>query len=160
MANKSEHGWSAPRVAAFFRAHPERAPLVSSWVPQGWDEPVGDALIALLGIELTYVTAIRLTQIKEKFGGLRIYLSVDEDSVGEYEIVKSTETSTHIRNAATPGSIREQAHAIIDQAVGADPNLSHRANRILSQGWKPTLRWSAVDKCSSWPGSLTSLVPC
>jgi len=44
--------------------------------------------------------------------------------------------------------------------VGADPNLSHRADRILSQGWKPTLRRSAVDKCSSLPGSLTSLVPC
>jgi hypothetical protein len=33
--------------------------------------------------------------------------------------------------------------------VGADPNLSHRADRILSQGWKPTLRGSAVDKFSS-----------
>ena len=33
--------------------------------------------------------------------------------------------------------------------VGADPNLSHRADRILSQGWKPTLSWSAVDKCRS-----------
>jgi transposase-like protein len=31
--------------------------------------------------------------------------------------------------------------------VGADPNLSHRADRILSQGWKPTLRGSAMDKC-------------
>ena len=44
-------------------------------------------------------------------------------------------------------------------AVGAEPNLSHRADRILSQGWKPTLRGSAVDKCRSWPVSLTSLVP-
>lgn len=43
-------------------------------------------------------------------------------------------------------------------AVGADPNLSHRAGRILSQGWKPTLRRSAVDKCRSLPGSLTSLL--
>jgi hypothetical protein len=33
--------------------------------------------------------------------------------------------------------------------VGADPNLSHLADRILSQGWKPTLSWSAVDKCRS-----------
>jgi len=33
--------------------------------------------------------------------------------------------------------------------VGADPNLSHRADRILSQGWKPTFRGSAVDKFSS-----------
>ena len=34
-----------------------------------------------------------------------------------------------------------------DILVGPDPNLSHRADRILSQGWKPTLRGSAVDKC-------------
>jgi thiosulfate reductase cytochrome b subunit len=34
-------------------------------------------------------------------------------------------------------------------AVGADPNLSHRADRILSQGWKPTLIGSAVDKFRS-----------
>ena len=33
--------------------------------------------------------------------------------------------------------------------VGADPNLSHCADRILSQGWKPTLSRSAVDKFSS-----------
>jgi hypothetical protein len=117
MANKSEHGWSAPRVAAFFRAHPERAPLVSSWVPQGWDEPVADALVALLGIELASGIVIHVTQIKEKFGGLRIYVAIEEDSVGQYEIVKSTATSTHFRNAATPCSIREQAHAIIDQAA-------------------------------------------
>ncbi|CAD5373507.1 hypothetical protein RA210_U300015 [Rubrivivax sp. A210] len=36
----------------------------------------------------------------------------------------------------------------IPMAVGADPNLSHRADRILSQGWEPTLRVSAVDKFS------------
>ena len=46
------------------------------------------------------------------------------------------------------------------EAVGADSNLSHRADRILSQGWKPTLRWSAVDKFSSWPVSLTSWMLC
>ena len=117
MTNESKHGWSAPRVVAFFQAHPERAPLTSSWVPQGWDEPVADALIALLGIELASGVVIRVTQIKEKFGGLRIYVDIEEDSIGEYEIVKSTPISTHIRNAATPGSIREQAHAIIDRAA-------------------------------------------
>jgi len=117
MGNKSEHGWSEPRVAAFFRAHPERAPRTSSWVPQGWDEPVADAVAALLGIELASGIAIHLTQIKEKFGGLRIYVAVEEDSVGQFEIVKSNPASTHYRNAATPGSIREQAHAIIDQAA-------------------------------------------
>ena len=36
---------------------------------------------------------------------------------------------------------------IRDAFVGADSNLSHRADRILSQGWKPTLRsrlWTSV----------------
>ena len=33
--------------------------------------------------------------------------------------------------------------------VGADPNLSHRADRILSQGWGPAFRGPAVDKCRS-----------
>lgn len=45
-------------------------------------------------------------------------------------------------------------------AVGADSNLSHRADPILSQGWKPTLRGSAVDKCRSMRGSLTSSLLC
>lgn len=117
MTDAPRSQWSEPRVAAFFSAHPERAPRTSSWVPQGWDEPVADALIALLGIELASGIVIRVRQIKEKFGGLRIYVAIEEDSVGQYEIVKSTATSTHFRNAATPGSIREQAHAIIDQAA-------------------------------------------
>ena len=33
------------------------------------------------------------------------------------------------------------------KTVGADSILSHRAGPILSQGWKPTVRGSAVDKC-------------
>jgi hypothetical protein len=117
MANESEHGWSEPRVAAFFRAHPERAPRTSSWVSQGWDEPVANALAELLVIELASGIAIHVTQIKEKFGGLRIYVAVDEDSIGQFEVVKSTVASTHFRNAATPGSVRERAHAIVDQAA-------------------------------------------
>ncbi len=49
---------------------------------------------------------------------------------------------------------------VVTWFVGADSNLSHRADPILSQGWKPTLRRSAVDKCRSWPGSLISSVLC
>ena len=41
--------------------------------------------------------------------------------------------------------------------VGADSNLSQRADRILSQGRKPTLTSSAVDECSSWSVLLASL---
>jgi len=47
-------------------------------------------------------------------------------------------------------------HCLQLWCVGADPNLSHRADQILSQGWKPTLRGSAVDKCRFRSASLTS----
>lgn len=43
-------------------------------------------------------------------------------------------------------------------AVGADPILSHRADRILSQGWKPTLRLSAVDKSMPLGVGLPSMM--
>ena len=53
---------------------------------------------------------------------------------------------------ASPGHseslIGEPAKAANATRVGADAQVSHRADRILSQVWKPTLRWSAVDKCS------------
>ena len=42
--------------------------------------------------------------------------------------------------------------------VGADPNLSHRADPILSQGRRPAVWSPAVDKCRSCSGSLTSVV--
>ena len=41
---------------------------------------------------------------------------------------------------------REVRFGTLSSPVGADANLSHRADPILSQGWKPTLRGSAVDK--------------
>jgi hypothetical protein len=39
-----------------------------------------------------------------------------------------------------PRKVREARKAVaVPSSVGADPNLSHRADRILSQGWKPVL---------------------
>jgi hypothetical protein len=112
-----EHGWSEPRVADFFRAHPDRVPRVHSFVPAGWDDPVADALAALLEVERSTGVALRIAQIKEKLGGLRIYVDVDEASAGALEIVKSTAVSTRLRSAAMPGSVRERVHAIVDQAA-------------------------------------------
>jgi hypothetical protein len=42
-----------------------------------------------------------------------------------------------------------RSHVNDCHSVGADPNLSHRADRILSQGWGPAFRGPAVDKCRS-----------
>ena len=47
-------------------------------------------------------------------------------------------------------TVIQLAHGLgMDVVVGADPNLSHRADRILSQGWGPAFRGPAVDKCRS-----------
>jgi hypothetical protein len=45
---------------------------------------------------------------------------------------------------------------VVVNTVRADPNLSHCADPILSQGWYPTKGWSAVDKCRAWRGSESS----
>jgi hypothetical protein len=117
MSKLPEHGWSEPRVAGFFEAHPERTPRIPSYVPQGWDEVVADALVQLLAVERATGTETRVTQIKEKFGGLRIYVDVEEDSAGPLEVVRETPASTFFRSSATPGSVRERVHAIVDQAA-------------------------------------------
>ena len=70
---------------------------------------------------------------------------------------------TAIDHARRAGMLLLQAKAALDHGewlpwlaehcalsiVGADPNLSHRADRILSQGWGPAFRGPAVDKCRS-----------
>jgi len=117
MGDLSNHEWSEPRVAAFFKAHPDLIPRTPSFVPNGWDEVVADALTALLRIERASGTALEIAQIKEKFGQLRIYIDVDEESAGPLEIVRETAASTYLRSSAQPGSVREQAHAIVDQAT-------------------------------------------
>ena len=42
--------------------------------------------------------------------------------------------------------------------VGAELKLSHCADSIMSQGWKPNLLGSAVDKCRVLSASLSSFV--
>jgi hypothetical protein len=77
-----------------------------------------------------------------------------------------------MNHEAPPGSVVAWLAGLIDPQwtasnpalkgyyVRADSNLSHRADSILSQGWKPTLRPSAVDKCRSLSGSLRSSMLC
>ena len=117
MTDASHSQWSEPRVSAFFNAHQDRLPRVPSFVPAGWDDPVADALVALLEVERSTGVVLRIAQIKEKFGGLRIYVDVDENSAGPFEVVKDTAASTHLRSAAKPGSVRERVHTIVDEAA-------------------------------------------
>lgn len=86
-------------------------------VPTGWDADVAQALIALAHLSAETGVEIAVIQFKSKLGGLRIYLKVDEDSVGPLEVAGSTPFSTHIRSLAKPGSVRHRAHAITDAAA-------------------------------------------
>ena len=79
---------------------------------------MADALTSLLDLERATGTALRITHIKEKLGGLRIYVDVDETSAGPLEVVSSTPAGTHLRSSATPGSVRERVHAVVDLAAG------------------------------------------
>jgi hypothetical protein len=62
--------------------------------------------------------------------------------------------------APTQSTLMTQNAALNRVFVGADLNLTHRADPILTRGWMPTRCWSAVDKCRSMAVSLTSQRPC
>ncbi len=57
-------------------------------------------------------------------------------------------------------TLRLRLSALDRVIVGADLNLSHRADPNLSQGRKPVLWSLAVDKFRSWSGSLASSALC
>ena len=69
--------------------------------------------------------AIGVAQIKEKFGGLRLYLDIDEVSATGLEVVEPITKGTtaiptlRMESGAVPGSVREQAMAIVRAAEAA-----------------------------------------
>lgn len=107
---------NAPRTRAFLEAHPTLWPRISSFVPSGWDDEIASALQALMDLSAETGVEIRVAQIKSKLAGVRLYLDIDEDSVGPLEIVNSSPISTRLRSSSTPGSVRERATAIVNAA--------------------------------------------
>ena len=60
--------------------------------------------------------------------------------------------------AAFVGKIAGFGEQFAAHGVGAELKLSHCADSIMSQGWKPNLLGSAVDKCRVLSASLSSFV--
>ena len=106
-----------PKVQAFFDAHPTWLPTIPSYVPTGWDALVADCLQQLLHLSQDSRVSIQPAQIKEKFGALRLYLTIAEASAGELEIVETRSSHTQLRSAAAPGSVRAQANTLVDAAA-------------------------------------------
>lgn len=119
-----EHGFARRRAdldleralltGAILDAYPEMWPRIGSDVPAGWDEEIAQALQAIAALAEETGVGIRVSQIKSKLASLRIYLDIDENSLGPVEIVDSAPSSTRLRSSSTPGSIRERATGIID----------------------------------------------
>jgi hypothetical protein len=107
---------TAPLTNDFLEEHPEMWPRISSFVPAGWAAEIAGALRALVDLSTETVVGIRVSQVKSKLGGLRIYVDIDEDSLGPVEIVDSTPISTRFRSSSTHGSVRDRARAIVDAA--------------------------------------------
>jgi len=106
------------RVAAFLREHPELEPEIPGHGPFGWDQIVVDALIAIDQLSKSTGTKISVEQIKEKFGGLRLYTGIAESSSTTFEVVSETPSHTHLRGGALKGSVREAIHKMVDAAAG------------------------------------------
>lgn len=106
-----------PLTNAVIARLPQLRPRIESFVPDGWDAVAAQALedIALLADETG--VPILIAQFKEKFGDFRIYVNIDEPSIGPLEIVADTPEHTTVRSSAKPGSVRARAMQIIDAAA-------------------------------------------
>jgi hypothetical protein len=105
-----------PRVAAFFHAHPHWLPTIPSGVPLGWDPIVADALAHLEGLRVSTGAAMSLAQVKEKFGGLRMYVDISKEASSRLEVVEVQPAHVRLRSAAPPGSARAKVREITDMA--------------------------------------------
>lgn len=106
-----------PLTDAVQTKHPNLRPFVASHVPPGWDSAIARALEDIAALSATSGVSIQVAQVKEKFGGLRLYLDIDEESAGPLELVEEEETHTRLRSSSNPGSVRERATAIVDAAA-------------------------------------------
>lgn len=110
------------RLEQFFAANPAMTPRILSGVLIGWEPIVVDALEQLKKLSAATGVEIRVAQIKEKFGGLRLYLDIDEVSATGLEVVEpiskgaTAEPTLRMQSGSAPGSVRERATAIVRAA--------------------------------------------
>ena len=107
----------SPLTGAFLERHPHMWPHIPSSVPRGWDAEVAGALQAIQELTAETGVEIRVAQLKNKRGSLRIYLDLDERSAGAWETVNETSDHTRLRSSSAPGSVRERVNAIIDAST-------------------------------------------
>lgn len=69
--------WLVARHPKLFRGSP---PRTASWLPAGWRELADQLFADIEAASGTATDAVRVDQIKEKFGALRLYVDVGDDA--------------------------------------------------------------------------------
>nr|AWD72229.1 hypothetical protein pH6NP1_p033 [Polaromonas sp. H6N] len=118
---------------------PRLRPQIESFVPDGWDAALAQALEAIALLSEETGVPISITQFKEKFGDLRIYVRMDEPSAGPLEMVADTAHYMSLRSSPVPGSVRARAAEIIDAAAARCQALCQDcgapARKRNAKGW-------------------------
>lgn len=107
-----------PLVQQFLLEHPDWKPSIDSHCPVGWDSILARSLIDLYELARSRRARISITQIKQKWAQLRVYIQVEGEPtafvLGMY--TGAGVISMRTKNA-TPGSVTEEAWAIVDRAT-------------------------------------------
>ena len=106
-----------PLTQAVIARLPHLRPQIESFLPAGWEAVVAQALEAIALLSEETGMPISITQFKEKFGDFRIYVGMDEPSIGPLEIVADTPQHLSLRSSPVPGTVRARASEIIDAAA-------------------------------------------
>lgn len=157
----------APDQGASPSAH-KPAQVVADWQAQGLPieviapPPVTRSQLALAH-DGAYVDGVLDCQEQNGFGNCSPTVTATLPYTSGAMLAAARRALANRRVAVAP--VSGFHHAALNYGGGyctvrADPNLSHRADRNLSQGWKPTLGRSAVDKCRSLRCLFASSVVC
>jgi len=106
-----------PLTNAVIARLPHLRPQIESFFPDGWDAVVAQALEAIALLSEETGVPISIVQLKEKFGDLRIYVRMDEPSIGPLEMVADTAQYMSLRSSSMSGTVRARASEIIDAAA-------------------------------------------
>lgn len=107
-----------PLAQRFLLEHPDWKSSIDSHCPVGWDSILAQALVDLPDLARSRRARISITQIKQKWAQLRVYIQVEGEPT-EFVLDMCTAAgvmSMRTKNA-TPGTVTEKAWAIVDRAT-------------------------------------------
>jgi len=129
-------------VEAFPSLFRGKRPRVASTLPPGWYELVFELCRDIDSIVRAEPERFSITQIKEKFGGLRFYFSID----GAEDIYADLRTPTGVRTIVQESvgpimmdRVRAVAQAAMRRSTSICQECGRPGSRSVHRGWAATL---------------------